>query len=51
MVKKEDLIKTITVGFLDEKIEENLEHYNKAFDIVLTKEASFEEVNKILNIY
>lgn len=41
----------ITVGFLDEKIEENLESYNKGFDIVLTNLGSFEDVNNILKIY
>lgn len=51
MVKKEDLNRTITVGFLDEKIEENLEYYNKEFDIVLTNQSSFYDVNKILNLY
>lgn len=51
MVKAEDLEKTITVGFLDEKIEENLEYYNKEFDIVLTNQASIDDVNKILNLY
>ena len=41
----------ITVGFLDEKIEENLEVFNKSFDIVITHEGSFEDVNNILKIY
>ena len=41
----------ITVGFLDEKIEENLELYNKGFDIVLTNLSSFDDVNNILKIY
>lgn len=51
MVKTEDLKRTVTVGFLDEKIEENLEYYNKEFDIVLTNQSSFDDVNKILNLY
>lgn len=41
----------ITVGFLDEKIKENLELYNKGFDIVLTNLSSFDDVNNILKIY
>ena len=41
----------ITVGFLGEKIEENLELYNKGFDIVLTNLSSFDDVNNILKIY
>ena len=38
---------TIFVGFLDNNIysEENLENYNKNFDIVATNNASFKEVN------
>ena len=51
MVSKTDMNKSITVGFLDEKIEENLEGFNKNFDIVLTNGGTFEEVNNILNIY
>lgn len=51
MVQKEDLERTITVGFLEEKIEENLEYFNKEYDIVLTNKSSFEEVKKILNLY
>lgn len=51
MVDEKDLSRTISVGFLDEKIDENLEFYNKGFDIVITNQGSFEEVNKILNLY
>ncbi len=40
----------ITIGFLDNDIEENLKLYNKYFDIVLTKDASFKEVERILEI-
>jgi len=43
--------KAITVGFLDAKIEENLEVFNKSFDIVITHEGSLEDVNNILKIY
>ena len=51
MISEEDNKNAITVGFLDEKIDENLIHYNKGFDIVLTNNSSFEDVNKILKIY
>ena len=49
MVRKEDLDKTITIGFLNEKIEENLKFYQQNYDVVLTKEeACFQEVEKII---
>lgn len=51
MISEEEKENAIMVGFLDEKINENLEHYNKGFDIVLTNQGSFEEVNNILRIY
>ena len=50
MVSAEDLKNTITVGFLDVKKVENLDFYNKAFDVVCTDQTSFLEVMKILNI-
>ncbi len=48
MVTKEKLEQTITVGFLDKKIEQELELYKSTFDIVLTDNASFKEVEDIL---
>lgn len=51
MIRKEKLNKTITVGFLNDKIEENLTFYQKNYDMVLTEEeACFQEVEKIINI-
>lgn len=50
MVKKDQIEKTITVGFLDKKIEQNLESYKSSFDIVLTDNASFKEVEDIIAI-
>lgn len=50
MVSKDKLDKTITVGFLDKKIEQNLEVYKSTFDIVLTDNASFREVEETLHI-
>ena len=49
MVSKEKLNHIVTIGFLDGDIEANLEKYNKTFDIVLTNQASFQEVLEILD--
>ena len=50
MVPKEHLENTITIGFLNDKIEENLSFYKKNYDVVLTnEEATFYEVEKIRN--
>lgn len=51
MVSKEMLNNTITVGFLDKKIEENFGMYKDNFDIVLTDNSSFNEVDEIIKIY
>lgn len=51
MVSEDKIKNTITIGFLDEKIEESLEDFNKNFDIVLSDGGTFEEVNNILKIY
>lgn len=51
MISEQEIKNAITIGFLDEKIDENLEYYNKGFDIVLTNQGSFKEVNNILKIY
>lgn len=49
MVEQEEWKNTITVGFLNENIEENKDIYQKEFDIVLTDDdASFETVEKIV---
>ena len=50
MANEEKLSNTITFGFLDENIEDNLEEFNKNFDIVLTDDDNFNDVIKILNI-
>jgi len=39
----------VTIGFLDKNIEERLEEYKKQFDVVLTDNSSFSELNEILN--
>ena len=51
MINKENLKNTLTIGFLDENIEQNLEKYNNNFDIVLTENSNFKDVKNILNIY
>ncbi len=49
MIEESEWKNTITVGFLNEKIEEDLEVYKKEFDIVLTKEdATFDTIKKIV---
>ena len=48
MVNKNQLEKTITIGFLDHGEEQNLEVYNKNFDIVLTNNSDFEVVKEVI---
>lgn len=48
MVSKNKLNRTITVGFLDKKIEENIELYKSTFDIVLTDNSSFKEIENLI---
>ncbi len=49
MIPEQNLDKTITIGFLNKIIEQNLEFYNRHYDMVLTdKEACFQEVKKII---
>ena len=50
MIPKQDINKAITVGFLEEKIEENLEYFNQTFDIVMSNNESLKELEHILNI-
>ena len=40
--------KSLKIGFLNKNITENLEVYNKNFDIVLTKENNFYDIEKFL---
>jgi HAD superfamily hydrolase (TIGR01544 family) len=48
MIDKEKLQNTLTFGFLDENIEQNLERYKENFDIILTGNDNFNTVRKIL---
>ncbi len=51
MIPYSEWDKTISVGFLNEKIEEDLEVYKQNYDIVLTNEnGNFEELKKILSL-
>lgn len=50
MANEEKLSNTITFGFLDANVEQNLETYKNNFDIVLTDNNNFNDVIKILNI-
>lgn len=49
MANKEKLSNTITFGFLDENVEENLEKFNKKFDIVLAGDEDFDSIKEVLN--
>lgn len=49
MIKKEDLVKTVTISFLNDKTAQNLKVYQQNYDVVLTdEEACFQEVEKII---
>lgn len=48
MVKSFDYNNLISVGFLNENVEENLKSYKNNFDVVLTNDGSFDFVNKFL---
>lgn len=49
MVPKNDLPRTISFGFLEINVEENLDLYKKSFDVVLTNNSSFVDVTTLLN--
>ena len=50
MANEEKLSNTITFGFLDANVEQNLETYKSNFDVVLTDDNDFNDVINILNI-
>lgn len=50
MVDKENLQNTLTFGFLDANVKQNLERYKENFDIILTAGNDFKDVKNILNI-
>lgn len=48
MVRKEDLSRTISFGFLENNVDKNLNFYKNSFDVVLTNNSSFNDVISIL---
>ena len=48
MVSPKDLYRTFCFGFLEKNVEENLNFYKDAFDVVLTDYASFTDVSNII---
>lgn len=49
MVNKEDLNRTISFGFLEKNVDKNMELYKNSYDVVLTDNSSFYDVEKILS--
>lgn len=49
MVPKEFLPKTLSFGFLEKNIKQNLKPYQDVFDVVLTDNTSFYEVQDMIN--
>lgn len=49
MANKEKLLNTISFGFLDANIEDNLERFNKNFDVVLAGDEDFDSIKQVLN--
>lgn len=51
MIKGFNYNNLVSVGFLNEKIEENLESYKKNFDVVITNDGNFSFVNDFLRMF
>lgn len=52
MAKEKDRERTLKIGFLDEKIEENRKHFEDNFDIVCTDNTGYEELSsKVLVLH
>lgn len=49
MVNKEDLSKTISFGFLEKNVDMNINRYRNSYDVVLTDNSSFDDVEGILS--
>ena len=49
MANKEKITNTITFGFLDANVEENLQTYKNSFDVVLTGDEDFDSIKQVLN--
>lgn len=48
MVKGFDYDNLLKVGFLNEKIDENIEEYKKNFDVIITNDSSMDYVNQLV---
>lgn len=48
MVSKKDLNRTLSFGFLEKNVSQNIELYKKYFDVVLTDNSSFHDIQNIL---
>jgi len=48
MITGFDYENLIKIGFLNDKVEENLEEYKKSFDIVITNDSSMDYVNELI---
>ena len=48
MITGFDYDNLIKIGFLNDKIEENLEKYKENFDIILLNDTNFDYVNKLV---
>lgn len=49
MCNKDNIEKTLTVGFLDKNIDENMKVFNKNYDVVLCNNESFCTIQNVLN--
>ncbi len=49
MIERFEYDNLIKIGFLNEKIEENLEPFKKNYDVVILNDGSFEFVNEMMN--
>lgn len=49
MANEEKLSNTITFGFLDANVEDNLEEFNNNFDVVLAGDEDFDSIKQVLN--
>lgn len=48
MIPSKDLNRAVTFGFLEQNVVENFKFYKEAFDIVLTNNSSFDDVERVL---
>ncbi len=49
MVEGFDYKNLLKVGFLNEEVEKNLEHYKKVYDVLILNDSSLEYVNKLVS--